>query len=222
MKSNFSDRLKKAMVMKDLKQSDLARITGIDKSLISNYINGNYSPKQENIYTLSKTLGVDPSWLLGFDVEIDMEAGLSNIDNAWYIETTDKYVMIPILGRVPAGIPIEAVEDVIGYESIPASMIKGANHYFALKIVGDSMFPEYMDGDIIIVKQASTCDSGDDCIVMVNGDDATFKRVILQEDGMMLKPLNSNYEPFYFSRQDIEEKPVTIIGVVMELHRKKK
>ena len=82
------------------------------------------------------------------------------------------------------------------------------------------MFPDYKTGDIIIIKQQPDCNSGDDCIVMVNGDDATFKRVIKQEKSIILKPLNNEYEPYYFNEYEIMTKPVKIIGVAIEVRRK--
>ena len=77
-----------------------------------------------------------------------------------------------------------------------------------------------MSGDVIIIKQQPDCSSGDDCIVMVNGDDATFKRVIKQDKSLILKPLNNNYEPYVFSEYDIMTKPVKIIGIAIEVRRK--
>ena len=165
---------------------------------------------------------------MGYDVDMDREwfpdnkEDLTNItiDNARYIETTTKTVKIPILGKVPAGVPIEAIEDIIGYEEIPASMLRDGNNYFSLKIDGDSMYPDYKTGDIIIIRQQSDCNSGDDCVVMVNGDDATFKRVVKQEKSIILKPLNNEYEPYYFDEYEIMTKPVKIIGVAVEVRRK--
>ena len=84
------------------------------------------------------------------------------------------------------------------------------------------MYPDYKSGDVIIIKQQSDCESGDDCVVMVNGDDATFKRVIKQSKNLVLKPLNNEYEPFFFNEKEIETKPVKIIGVAVEVRRKLK
>ncbi len=110
--------------------------------------------------------------------------------------------------------------ELIGYEEIPASMLRDGNNYFSLKIDGDSMYPDYKTGDIIIIRQQSDCNSGDDCVVMVNGDDATFKRVVKQEKSIILKPLNNEYEPYYFDEYEIMTKPVKIIGVAVEVRRK--
>lgn len=224
---DFSVRLKKAMTYRNMKQVDLCNKSGIDKALISNYLSGKYKAKQDKLHKLAIALDVSEGWLMGYDVDMDRNwlpydnENLSNIkvDNARYIETTIKTVRIPILGKVPAGVPIEAIEDILGYEEIPVSMLNGGENYFALKIDGNSMYPDYKTGDIIIIKQQSDCNSGDDCVVMVNGDDATFKRVIKQEKSIILKPLNNEYEPYYFNEHDILSKPVRIIGVAIEVRR---
>ncbi len=223
---DFSDRLKKAMSDKQMKQVDLCNKTGIDKALISNYLSGKYKAKQDKLHKLAIALDVSEGWLMGYDVDMDREwfeekePSEISIDNARYIETTTKTIKIPVLCKVPAGVPIEAIQDILGYEEIPASMLKSGNNYFALKIDGDSMYPDYKTGDIIIIKQQSDCNSGDDCVVMVNGDDATFKRVIKQEKSIILKPLNNNYEPYYFDEYEILTKPVKIIGIAIEVRRK--
>lgn len=223
---DFSDRLKKAMSDKQMKQVDLCNKTGIDKALISNYLSGKYKAKQDKLHKLAIALDVSEGWLMCYDVDMDREwfeekePSEISIDNARYIETTTKTIKIPVLGKVPAGVPIEAIQDILGYEEIPASMLKSGNNYFALKIDGDSMYPDYKTGDIIIIKQQSDCNSGDDCVVMVNGDDATFKRVIKQEKSIILKPLNNNYEPYYFDEYEILTKPVKIIGIAIEVRRK--
>lgn len=227
---DFSVRLKKAMTYRNMKQVDLCNKSGIDKALISNYLSGKYKAKQDKLHKLAIALDVSEGWLMGYDVDMDRDwlpdnlEDLSDIkiDNARYIETTTKTVKIPLLGKVPAGIPIEAIEEILGYEEIPASMLNGGENYFALKIDGDSMFPDYKTGDIIIIRQQPDCNSGDDCIVMVNGDDATFKRVVKQEKSIILKPLNNEYEPYYFNEYEIMTKPVKIIGVAIEVRRKLK
>lgn len=220
---DFSIRLKKAMQIRGIKQVELANKTGIDKSLISNYLQGNYKAKQDKLHKLAVALDVSEGWLMGYNVDMDREwFDDAELDNAEIIRVQSNVVKIPILGKVPAGIPIEAIEDILGYEEIPYDWIKNGNKYFALKVNGDSMYPDYRTGDIIIIKQQPDCESGDDCVVMVNGDDATFKRVIKQEKNLILKPLNNEYEPYSFNEYDIMTKPVRVIGVAIEVRRKLK
>lgn len=238
----FTNRLNQAMHEQGLRQIDLVKKTklvmekyiknykgtGIDKSLLNKYIKGVAIAKQDKMYILAKALNVSEGWLMGYDVDKDRDwikdedYSTLMIDNGRYIETEIKTIKIPVLGKVPAGTPIEAIQDVIGYENIPATMLNSGENYFALKIDGNSMSPDYKNGDIIIVKQQEDCNSGDDCVVMVNGDDATFKRVIKQNNAIILKPLNNEYEPYYFTSKEIITKPVKIIGVAIEIRRKLK
>lgn len=126
-----------------------------------------------------------------------------------------------IYGTIPAGIPMECIEDIIDTEEIDASMLKGGKQYFGLKIKGDSMYPEYLDKDTIILRKQDDCESGDDCVVMVNGNDGTFKRVFKNENGIILQPLNNSYQPMIYTNEQVETLPVRILGKVVELRRKK-
>lgn len=150
-----------------------------------------------------------------FNVSIDYLLGLNE-------ENKIKKNKIAVLGTIPAGIPIEMIEDVIDYEDIPTEWLSGGREYFALKVQGDSMTPEYLDGDVVIVRKQDSCENGDECIVAVNGYDATFKKVIKKESGIILQPLNTNYEPMIYTNEDIEKLPVRILGVVVELRRTKR
>lgn len=86
----------------------------------------------------------------------------------------DKSATVFIYGTIPAGTPIELIEDVIDTEEIDADMLKGGKQYFGLKIKGHSMEPDYLDGDVIILQKADDCENGDDCVVMVNGSERYF------------------------------------------------
>lgn len=129
---------------------------------------------------------------------------------------------IPVLGSIPAGTPVEAVEDIIGWEEIPEDWLSGDREYFALLVRGDSMYPEYIEGDVVIVRRQSACDSGDDCVVMVNDKDATLKRIHICEGGIELAALNKMYGKRKFTNEEVLSLPVTVLGVIVELRRKKK
>ena len=130
--------------------------------------------------------------------------------------------MVLVYGTIPAGVPMECIEDIIDTEEIDADMLKGGKQYFGLKVKGDSMYPEYLDGDTLILLKQEDCESGEDCVVMVNGNDGTFKRVFKNENGIILQPLNNSYQPMIYTNEQIENLPVRIIGVVDEIRRKKK
>lgn len=132
---------------------------------------------------------------------------------------TPTSVRIPVLGAIPAGIPIEAIENIDDWEEIPKEWTIGGKQYFGLKIKGDSMYPKYLEGDTVIFMKADNCENGDECAVYVNGYDATFKKVVKKPDHIILQPLNPAYEPMMFDYDD-PKHPITIAGVVVELRRK--
>lgn len=150
-----------------------------------------------------------------------------NFDNATLINNETDTIQIPVLGKIPAGKPLEAIENeyTIDTIDIPKSWLKGNNQYFALKLEGDSMEPDYLNNDIVIFKKTNDCESGQDCCIRINGFDATFKRVRKQGDGIMVIPLNennsTNFISTYYSREEIINKPVEIIGVVKQIRRNK-
>ena len=127
---------------------------------------------------------------------------------------------IPVLGTVKAGIPITAIQEILDYEEISSEMAR-CGEYFALRIKGDSMEPRMHEGDVVIVKQQSTVDSGQIAIVLVNGDEATVKKVRFRNNGIELIAFNSYaYEPHFYSAEEIQRLPVEIIGRVVELRAK--
>lgn len=203
---NMGDRIKNLRISHNMTQEELGKKIGVQKSAIRKYEKGEVvNIKRATIETLSKIFNVSPSYLMCID----------DNNNRNILKTN----RIPVLGKIPAGIPIELIEDVIDYEDISEEMLKGDREYFGLKVSGDSMTPKYLDGDVLIVQKADDCESGQDCIVMVNGDDGTFKRVIKNKDGIILQPLNPNYEIKFYSNDDIERLPIKILGVVKEIRR---
>lgn len=129
-------------------------------------------------------------------------------------------IKVPVLGYVAAGIPIEAIQDIIDYEEIPEQLARDGSEYFALQIKGDSMEPKISDGDVVIVRKQPDCDSGQIAIVCVNGDHATCKKIMKQPTGILLKPLNPSYDPTFYTNEEIESIPITILGRVVELRAK--
>jgi len=124
-----------------------------------------------------------------------------------------------VLGRVVAGIPIEAVEEILDYEEITPELA-ATGEFFALQVKGDSMLPKLEEGDVVIVKKQADVETGDIAIVLVNGDEATIKQVKKVTGGIMLYGFNPDvYEPHFYSNQQIEELPVRILGKVIESRR---
>lgn len=128
-------------------------------------------------------------------------------------------VAINVLGRVAAGIPLEAIEDIVDTEEISEEMAN-TGEFFGLQIHGDSMEPRMIEGDVVIVKKQEDAESGEIVIALVNGCDATCKRLKKYDQGIMLLSSNPKYEPMIFTHDEIESKPVTIIGKVVEFRGK--
>lgn len=128
-------------------------------------------------------------------------------------------VKIPVLGKVQAGIPIDAIQEILDYEEISSDMA-GHGEYFALQIRGRSMEPEMREGDVVIIRRQPEVESGEIAIVLVNGNDATVKKVTKQSRGITLVPFNRDFDPIFYSAEDIETKPVRILGKVVELRKK--
>ena len=195
--------VKKLTEEQGMSMSELARRVGTAKSAISRYFNGTREFPLNKVEEFASALHTTPDFLLGMEYEPQTSQGLQ----------------IPVLGNVAAGIPISAVEDILDYEEIPLSW-KSQGEFFGLRIKGDSMEPRMESGDVVIVKQQSDANSGDTVIVLVNGDDATCKKLQKTDNGIMLVSTNPKYPPMFYSDEDIQTKPVVILGKVVELRQK--
>lgn len=153
-----------------------------------------------------------------FHVDID-DLTNKDLEHPKSTKTSNKGATINVLGRVAAGLPIESIENIIDTEEITEEMALTGN-FFGLQIHGDSMLPNICDGDIVIVRQQENAESGEIVIAMVNDTDATCKRLRKYKGGIELIANNPAYKPMEFSNEEIMEKPVRIIGKVVELRRK--
>lgn len=128
-------------------------------------------------------------------------------------------IRIPVLGRVAAGIPIEAITDIDDYEEISPEMAKNGQ-YIALRIHGRSMEPRMCENDIIIVRLQNDVESGDIAVVFVNGGDATCKKIKKLQDGIMLISTNHEYDTMYYTNKQVKDLPIKILGKVVEIRVK--
>ena len=110
-------------------------------------------------------------------------------------------------------------DSIIGYESI--DNVSDPENYYALQVTGNSMEPLFSDGDIAIVHKQDDFDSGNTCIVLVNGDEATVKKVVRMDDGIDLIAMNPYYPIRHFSKNEMNEIPIKIIGKVVEARKRK-
>ena len=181
-------------------QRRLAQLCSVHQTAVSQWETGRTVPDSDSLVVLSQVFGVSVDTLLG------------------NTEKNEK-ILIPVLGYVKAGIPAEAVENVIEFEEI-SSELAGRGEYFGLKISGDSMFPMLHSGDTVIVRRQPDAESGDIAVVHVNNEDAVVKKLIKKDTSIALVSENSYYEPMIFSKEEVASLPVTVIGKVVELRRK--
>lgn len=204
MKS-IGERIKEARKSAGLTQLELAKKTELSRSYIGDIEKDRYNP---SVSTLQ---------LIATATNTPLEDLLPSTKTA---SPTGRGVRIPVLGRVVAGIPIEAVEEIMDYEEITPELA-ATGEFFALQVKGDSMEPTLRDGDIVIVKKQPTVDSGDIAIVLVNGNDATVKEIKESPAGITLIGHNvAVYTPHFYSNKDIQDMPVQIMGKVVEMRRK--
>lgn len=196
---NITNRL----IAFDRTQQDLADYLGVSKSTVSMWVNGKRTPLMRTIDQICKYFGCTRE-----DIMRDNRAGYQKHS-----------VSIPVYARVAAGLPFEAVEDIIDREEIPEALSRQGT-YYGLRIWGDSMEPRMKKGDVVIVRKQTTADDGDIVIVTVNGTDATCKRFRKYADGIALISDNPAYPPMYYTAQEVDQLPVCIIGKVVELRAK--
>lgn len=201
---NTGQRLKKLREDMGLSQEEVAKRIGVGRTTYVKYETGDSKPIRK-INELSRLFGVDADYILCIDSPEKKES---------------KYVRIPVLGRIIAGLPMEAIQEPIDWEEIPREMA-ATGEFFALKVKGHSMEPRILEGDVVIVKKQADVESGKLAVVLVNGNEATLKRVKKQKEGITLIATNlSVYEPHFYTNEEIEKLPVQILGEVVELRGK--
>ncbi len=204
---NIYDNLLKS---KNISNYKVSKETGITQTTLSAWKNGKITPKTDTLQKIADYFGVSLDYLTGNTVDDNNETN------------TIKSVRIPVLGKVSAGIPIEAIENFESeeWEEIPQSMASKWE-YFALKIKGKSMEPKFSEGDVVIVRKQPTLESGEIGVIVVNGCDATVKKVVKQTNGISLVALNQEvFSTKFYDNKEIVELPVKILGKVVELRAK--
>lgn len=131
----------------------------------------------------------------------------------------NKGVWIPVYGNIAAGIPIEAIEDIIDQEEIPTEMTNNGE-YIALRVKGSSMEPRIKEGDVVIIKRQETIENGEIAAVLVNGNDVTLKQVKVEDNGIWLIPFNSAFPHKFYTKKECADLPVRILGKMVELRAK--
>ncbi|MCH5279711.1 MAG: helix-turn-helix domain-containing protein [Christensenellaceae bacterium] len=200
--NELSERISLAINNAGLSYGELSKLCGISKSALQRYATGETGKIPiDRIEAIAKATNVTAAYLMGWDEK-----------------PRSRGVKISVYSRVPAGIPLEVIDDIVDTEEIPEEWTSGGREYFATIVCGDSMYPKYIEGDVIIVRKQPSFESGQDCVVYVNGYEATLKKVIrLNDGGIRLQPFNTSYPPKTYYPDD---EPISIAGVVVEIRRK--
>lgn len=185
---------------KRLTQQEIANVLNISQNTYSYWENGKVKIDNKSLEKLSNFFGVSIDYLLG----------KANITTG---------VKIPVLGNVIAGVPISAIEEILDYEEITEKEA-ATGEFFALRIKGNSMEPRITENDVVIVKQQNSVENGEIAIILVNGQDATCKKIMYHDSGISLISFNPLYPPMFYTSEECEKLPVRIIGKVVELRAK--
>lgn len=215
----FSNILRGLRCESDLTQQELAEKLGISFSSISMYERGQREPNFETLELIADYFNVDMNYLLG----------KSNIKNSYKIiesEDSDTDAELcrpyPIIGEVAAGYGSEAIEEETGdYERIPIEWLRGHNpdNFFVLRVKGDSMYPDFQDGDCVLVHRQTSVDSGTVAVMLYDSEIATLKKVRYKknESWVELIPRNPEYQTKRIENWDLNE--CRVLGEVRRLIR---
>lgn len=220
--SNTSDRLKELMEKRNLRPVDILNLVRpvcqkynvkLEKNNLSQYISGIVNPGQDKTLVLAEALGVDVAWLMGLDVPMQPEP--SNIIKS---DGREEYVKIPIIGRVAAGLNCLADNKIIGYEKVDANDICEKDEYRFLRVVGDSMYPIFIEGDLVLVRCQTSVDSGSYAVIVIDGEDGVIKKIVYDKDCIELHSINPMYPVRRFEGEDVLR--IQVFGLVKEIKRK--
>ncbi len=211
LKETFQFNFKLLKKTKNFSSADIARKLGTTKSAISQWEHGVCLPSPRMLEKLCDIFSITPDMIYSPSFKI-LDGDIKKFES--------KGIKIPVLGSIPAGTPLEAIEDIVDYEEISRNLAN-TGQFFGLRVKGNSMSPIIQDGDTVIIKQQEDADSGKICVVMINGYDATLKEIKKDPNGIWILPKNpdSDFKPTFYTNQEIIDKPVRIIGVAIEIRR---
>lgn len=209
--SSFAERLKAIMDEQNLTYEQMGLKLDMKPQTINRYVLGQRVPKVDVANEIAIRINVNPLWLQGYNIDRDPLQGLNIIP---YVRGR----RLPILGSIPAGIPVLAVENIDGYDY--ADVPEGENYFF-LRVKGDSMINAHIfDGDLVLVKAQDCAESGNIVVCVVNGDEATLKRFTKQGNMIILQPENSAHQPILVSCKDFDNGFARIVGIAKEVKHK--
>ncbi len=210
------ERIKALRKELNLTQEDIGNALGIQKAAVQKYEKGTVKNiKRENLIKLAKLLNTTPEYILGWEELPD------NLVKNMTMVSPDEFVTIPILAKVSAGLGCLADSinnDVIGYESVRKTSLTKGEQYVYFKVTGDSMYPMFMEGDLVLVRNQSSVDSGSFAVVTIDNEDGVIKKIVYGSDFIELHSINPMYPVRRFDGRDVLR--VRVFGLVKEIKRK--
>ena len=201
-------RIKEIRKERDMTLDDVAKKVGVAKSTIQRYEAGhNISPKLPVLASIAKAFNVNEDWLTGF----------SNIKTPPSKNTYDTRIPIPVLGEVSAGLGVFANDNITGYIFEEKDTLRSDSEYAYLKVVGDSMYPEFKEGDLVFVQVQPSVESGSYAVVTVDDEIGMVKKVVYDKDFVELQSVNPMYPPRRFEQEDVLR--VRVFGLVKGMKR---
>ena len=208
----IGNKIREFRLKKNITQEELAEFLNTTSQTISRYEIGDRKTNQDILFKLAEY----------FNVSINDFFPPLSFDNASVVDINSNIVKIPVYGSIKAGIPIESQSDIIDYVDIPKEWTKGGKEFYGLKISGDSMFPKYQENDIVIFEHNEDLNqfNGKDCAIMINGTESTFKKLLINDQGIVLQPYNVVYDIMMFSNEEVEKLPIKVVGIARERRTK--
>lgn len=194
------NRLKYLRTARGENLEKVAEYLNVSIQTISNYENEKRDMTPDTIIKLAEYFGVSTDYILGKSNNRNNDIAVSKI---------------PILGTVKAGYDWLAEENIIDYITLKEN-IPNVDEYYALRITGDSMLPLLAEGDLVIVHDQDDVESGQTAVILINGEEATVKKVVKTNEGIELHAMNPYYPVKKFTFEDMQRIPVKIIGRVRE------
>lgn len=211
---SFGKKLKALRTSMNLTQEGLAKAlntkygTNFNKGMISKWENDKEEPRIDSVRYIADFFGMSLDEILGLK---DNELSMYEVINKDFSNITN----IPIVGTIAAGQPILAEQNIEGYMPILSSFLNKHKEYFYLKVKGNSMNLEFPEGSYVLVERTSTVENGSIAVVLVNGYEATVKKVSINKNIITLIPMSNDpsYQPQIY---DIMKDEVKIIGKVVQ------
>lgn len=225
MGKTTGELIKQYRIKRNLTQEQLGKKIGVTMQYIGQYERGLRNPKISTLKKIADALDVDVFSIADFDTAsamIENDVNLKATKNPTIEESKnviipmDDVSMVPIVGKISAGIPILAQENIVGYQPIP--MLSNANEYFCLRVDGDSMVGAGIpDGSVVLIRRQNCADNGNIVACMLNGSDATLKKYKQIGNTVLLISENPKYDPFIVPVSDFENGTARIIGVATQV-----